>query len=103
MRWNWACEKMKASAIGTASKAIPAPLLIPSTIRKCSSSLALLYAVIKASPQNPSLTTRDSRCQAEIVESNKKKKTHPSLRKKSSPLRKKEKKLTPEKKKKSHP
>ncbi len=23
MRWNWACKKMKASAIGTASKAKP--------------------------------------------------------------------------------
>jgi hypothetical protein len=32
-------------AIGTASKASPAPLPSPSTIRKRSSSLALLYAI----------------------------------------------------------
>ena len=34
MRWNWACEKTKASAVGTASKASPAPFPSPSTIRK---------------------------------------------------------------------
>ena len=50
---------MKASAIGTASKASPAPLPSPSTIRKRSSSLALLYAVRKARPQSPSLSARD--------------------------------------------
>ena len=53
------CEKMKASAIGTASKASPAPLPSPSTIRKRSSSLALLYAVRKARPQSPSQSVRD--------------------------------------------
>ena len=49
----------KASAIGTASKASPAPLPSPSAIRKRSPSLALLYAVRKARPQSPSLSARD--------------------------------------------
>ena len=32
IRWNWACIKLKASAIGTASKVSPALLLSPSAI-----------------------------------------------------------------------
>ena len=41
------------------SKASPTPLPSPSAIRKRSPSLALLYAVRKARPQSPSLSTRD--------------------------------------------
>ncbi len=51
--------KAKASTIGTASKASPAPLPKPSAIRKRSPSLALLYAVRKARPQRPLQSKRD--------------------------------------------
>ena len=61
IRWNWDCVKSKASAIGTASKASPAPLPSPSAIRKRSPSLALLYAVRKARPQSPSLSSSRGR------------------------------------------
>ncbi len=56
---NWDCVKSKASAIGTASKASPAPLPSPSAIHKRFSSLALLYDVRKARAQSPSLSARD--------------------------------------------
>ena len=59
IRWNWACVKVKASVIGTASKASPAPFPSPFAIFKRSPPLALLYAVRKARPQRPSLSARD--------------------------------------------
>ena len=59
IRLNWACVKVKASIIGTARSASPAPLLSPSISRTRSASVERAEVVRKARPQRPSLSARD--------------------------------------------